>query len=79
MKILNYEQKASLHCRFKQHLFELDRDDGKNWYMVVRNEAGEYACDGYISESQDYTAKEAMIEACKGAMISPPKQWGAIK
>ena len=75
MQIFSYKKAKSLHCRFAKHLFELEKDHGKNWYMVVRNDAGEYACDGYISESQDYTAKQAMIEACKGAMIEPPKQW----
>lgn len=80
MKIHEYEKDKTLLCRFRGHEFELTRDTDDdysfaNWYMLVKNDAGETACDGWIDDSSSYTAKTAMIHACEGALLEPPKRW----
>lgn len=83
MKIQKYEKDKLLYCRFKGHDFELERDDHFNserglWYMIVIGKDGSYSCDGWIRNSHDYTAKQAMIAACDGALLEPPKRWHAL-
>lgn len=83
MKVHEYKKDKILHCRFRGHEFELEREtDNKwsygNWYMIVKDDSGRYACDGWIDDSSHYTAKQAMIAACEGAMIEPPKRWHAL-
>ena len=79
MKIHEHEKDKLLYCRFRSHEFELERDDSpgcfSNWYMQVRNDAGEICCDGWIDDSSGLTAHGAMIQACDGAMLEPPKRW----
>lgn len=78
MKIYSYEKDKILHCRFRGHEFEIYKDDSgcsSNWYMDVRNDAGEICCDGWINDSSRFTVQEAMIAACQGAMLDLPKRW----
>ena len=80
MQLIEFERDRSLVCRFRGHHFELERDPDDdhsfgNWYMIVKTDAGEYACDGWIDDSSGYTAKQAMDHACAGAMLEPPKRW----
>lgn len=82
MKIHQYAKDSLLYCRFRGHEFELEREDSSHWscggwYMIVKGDDGEIACDGWIDDSSCYTAKEAMIAACSGAMLGPPKRWPA--
>ena len=83
MKVHQYERDKTLYCRFRGHEFELERDPKDdfsygNWYMIVKDDSGEYACDGWIDDSSSYTAKQAMIAACEGALLEPPKRWHAL-
>lgn len=80
MQIIHFERDAALECRFRQHYFELERETENNysygnWYMIVKTDAGEVVCDGWIDDSSGYTAKTAMEHACLGADIEPPKRW----
>ena len=83
MKVHQYERDKTLYCRFRGHEFELERDPKDdfsygNWYMIVKDDSGEYACDGWIDDSSSYTAKQAMIAACDGALLEPPKRLHAL-
>lgn len=80
MQLIEFERDRSLVCRFRGHHFELERDPDDdysfgNWYMIVKDDAGEYACDGWIDDSSGYTARQAMNHACEGALLEPPKRW----
>jgi len=80
MKVIEFEKDKLLVARFRGHTFELDRDPDEkssfgNWYIVVKNDAGQTACDGYIDDSSHYTAKVAMTHACEYAALEPPKRW----
>jgi hypothetical protein len=83
MEIFEYEQDKTLVCRFRGHNFNLSRDPGDgysfgNWYMIVIDDSGAYACDGWIDDSSSYGIKRAMDEACNGALVEPPKRWPKI-
>lgn len=80
VQIHEFETDKRLICRFAEHEFELDRNtaDGfsfGNWYMFVTDDEGEIASDGWIDDSSSYTARQAMIHACTGALIDPPTTW----
>lgn len=80
MKVFEYEPELSLECQFEYHQFSLSRDpnDGfsfGNWYMIVKTDAGEVCCDGWIDDSSSIGVINAMEQACLGAEIEPPKQW----
>lgn len=79
MKVLSYEPDKELYCRFRGHEFHLERCTESygfgNWYMIVKDETGAYACDGWIDDSSSIGVMNAMEQACDGAMIEPPKRW----
>lgn len=79
MQVIEFERDRRLECRFKGYHFDLERssDDGcyGNWYMMVTDDTGATACDGWLDDSSHYTAKQAMEHACEGALIEPPKRW----
>lgn len=76
MKIIKFERDKVFECQFRNHHFLLERDPYScNWYMIVKTEAGEYACQGWIDDSSNYTAKAAMDHACECAMVQLPKNW----
>lgn len=71
MRIIEFERDRVLECRFRWHHFQLERDDDDdysfgNWYMIVKNDDGEYACDGWIDDSSGYTANR-MVGGLGGA------------
>ncbi|WP_018875252.1 hypothetical protein [Thioalkalivibrio sp. ALJ8] len=75
MKIYHHVPDQDLEAHFRGHDFSLDRDDDDRWYMIVKNADGSVACDGWIEHSECMDEREAMIAACEGAEIAPPKRW----
>ncbi|MFM4808588.1 hypothetical protein [Aeromonas hydrophila] len=80
IQVHEFETDQSLVCRFMDHEFELTRDPSDdcsfgNWYMHVKDDEGAIVCDGWIDDSNGYTARTAMIAACDGAMLDHPTTW----
>ena len=60
---------------FRGAYFSLQREDSERWYMLVYDGNGCTLCDGWITDSANMDERQAMTEACKGALIEPPKRW----
>jgi hypothetical protein len=80
MQLIKFERDKVFECRFRGHHFDLERntdDDFSfgNWYMLVKTDAGETVCDGWIDDSSGYSARQAMNAACSGALLEAPKRW----
>ncbi len=54
---------------FRGHLIHLQKEVGKNWYIIVTAPDGCYAYDGWWADSEDSTLREALAEAKRGACI----------
>lgn len=56
---------------YKKHSIIIERDEDANnwWYIQVISPKGTYLYDGWWQNSEDKTAKEALQEAKKGAML----------
>lgn len=83
MKVIDYISEIRFECWFRDHRFSLEKEPAKSlwdgeWYAVVAGPDGCLVHDGYIKDSQDMTVKGAMIEACKGSVLAPPKRWPAL-
>ena len=75
MKVDLHVPDKELGAWFRGSYFHLERDDDDRWYMLAYNGDGRISCDGWIADSEDMNERQAMTEACKGALIEPPKRW----
>lgn len=82
MNISEFEIDQKIIFTFRGKEFYLFRDNDEDplddaaWYMIVTDmKTGSTDCDGWINDSEDMDIKQAIIEACKGCVIEPPKRW----
>lgn len=60
---------------FRQHYFNLSRNRGEDWSIEVTGPDDLHSYDGYWRDSARKTVKSAIVEACKGSLLEPPKKW----
>lgn len=81
MKITEYTRNMSISFTFRGHEFQLERDAYFNydWYIQVNLIEHGHTYDGWWNDSGDKSMREAILEACKGSQIDPPKRWPKLE
>ncbi len=63
-------EKDGAEATYKGHTINVSRGKlDRRWYIRVWAPNGCYAYDGWWQGSEDKTREEALIEACRGAML----------
>jgi hypothetical protein len=58
------------HHTFRRHSISLTRESSlHDWYIIVKHPSGGNLYDGWWRDSSDKTAKDALAEAKRGAML----------
>ena len=85
MRISEFQPNQKIIFSFRGKEFYLFRDneddplEDADWYMIVTDmKTGYTDCDGWINNSEDMGLKQAIIKACEGCIVEPPKYWGSI-